>query len=68
MRISRRARAVRRRKKERRRDEQSLYYIIERDLDTETIFREHEGWKRQLSLDGGTIDYALKYGNHVFGI
>lgn len=68
MRISRRVRAAKRRKKERRRDEQSLYYIIERDLDTEAIFREHEGWERQLSLDGGTVDYALKYGKHVFGI
>ena len=63
-----RARVDKRRLRERRRDEKSLYYIIERDLGTEAIFKGHEGWKRQIKLPDGIIDYALKYGNYVFGI
>ena len=59
----------RRIRKERRRDEESLYYILERDLDREAIFREHDGWYSQVSFGKGKrIDYVVKYGNRIYGI
>jgi len=42
-------------RKERRRDEESLYYILERDLDREAIFREHDGWYPQVSFGSNRI-------------
>lgn len=59
----------RRIRKERRSDEESLYYIIERDLDREAIFREHDGWYSQVSFGKGKrIDYVVKYGDSIYGI
>ena len=55
-------------RKERRRDEESLYYILERDIDREVIFREHDGWVYQVPSGKGKIDYAVKYGNNVHGV
>ena len=50
-------------------DERSLYYIIERDLDREAIFKCHDGWYSQVSFGKGKrIDYVVKYGNEIYGI
>jgi len=55
--------------KERRRDEESLYYIVERDIDREAIFPNHDGWYSQISFGRkNRIDYIVKYGNDVYGI
>lgn len=66
---------VRRREKrkrvlrERRKDEESLYYILERDLDREAIFPGHDGWYSQVSFGKGKrIDYVIKYGDKIYGI
>jgi len=54
---------------ERRSDEQSLYYILERDLDREAIIPRHDGWYPQYDLgDGKKIDYVVGYGGEVYGI
>lgn len=54
---------------ERLRDEESLYYILERDIDREAIFRSHDGWYSQVSFGKGKrIDYIVKYGNRIYGI
>jgi hypothetical protein len=54
---------------ERRSDEESLYYILERDLDREAIFQHHDGWFSQVSFGNGKrIDYVLRYGNEIYGI
>ena len=55
-------------RKERRKDEESLYYILERDLDREAIFREHDGWDSQVSFGNGRIDYVVRYGKDIYGI
>jgi len=55
-------------KRPRRRDEQSLYFLIERDLDRETFLAEHDGWYSQVSAGRGVIDYAIRYGNLVLGV
>ena len=55
--------------KERRIDEESLYYILERDLDREAIFANHDGWYSQVPFGKGKrIDYIVKYGDRVYGI
>jgi len=54
---------------ERRSDERSLYYILERDLDRDAIFPNHDGWYSQVSFGkGSTIDYVLRYGHRIYGI
>jgi len=54
---------------EKRRDEESLYYILERDLDREAIFQCHDGWYSQVSFGKGKkIDYIVKYRDKVYGI
>jgi hypothetical protein len=56
-------------REERRSDEQSLYYILERDLDRDAIFRHHDGWLSQVRFQKGKrIDYVLRYGDKIFGI
>lgn len=55
-------------KRPRRKDEQSLYFLIERDLDRETFLAEHDGWYSQVSAGEGIIDYAIRYGKLVLGI
>jgi hypothetical protein len=50
-------------------DEQSLYYIVERDLDREAIFEHHDGWYSQVSFGKGKrIDYVVRYGDEIYGI
>lgn len=50
-------------------DEQSLYYIVERDLDREAIFEHHDGWYSQFPFGKGKrIDYVVRYGNDIYGI
>lgn len=62
-------REKRQHKKERRRDEESLYYILERDLDRQAIFPEHDGWLSQVPCGKRRrIDFVVKYGNNVYGI
>jgi len=59
----------RRRHKEMRSDEESLYYILERDLDREAVFQEHDGWYSQVSLGKRKrIDYILRYNDKIYGI
>jgi hypothetical protein len=54
---------------ERRRDEESLYYILERDLDREAIFQGHDGWYSQVPLGKRKrIDYVVKYNKKIYGI
>ena len=55
-------------KRPRRKDEASLYFLIERDLDRETIFSEHDGWYAQIGVGNGRIDYAIRYGDLVLGV
>lgn len=55
-------------RKQRRRDEESLYYIIERDLDREVLFPEHGGWFPQVEVGRGRIDFAIKYGDKILGL
>ena len=56
-------------RKERQSDEDSLYYVLERDIDREAIFPEHDGWHSQVSFGKGKrIDYVVKYGNRLYGI
>ena len=55
--------------KEKRRDEESLYFILERDLDREAIFPSHDGWYSQVSLGKRKrIDYVVKYRDKVYGV
>jgi hypothetical protein len=55
--------------KQRQIDEQSLYYIVERDLDREAIFEQHDGWYSQVSFGKGKrIDYVVRYGDEIYGI
>jgi len=55
--------------KERRKDEEALYYVLERDLDREAVFPEHDGWYSQISFGKGKrIDYVIKYGSRLYGI
>ncbi|MEM3697357.1 MAG: hypothetical protein QXQ94_07650 [Candidatus Bathyarchaeia archaeon] len=50
-------------------DEQSLYYIVERDLDREAIFEHHDGWYSQVPFGKGKrIDYVVRYGTDIYGI
>lgn len=50
-------------------DEQSLYYIIERDLDREAIFKHHDGWYSQVTFGKGKrIDYVVRYRDKIYGI
>ncbi|MHA1676611.1 MAG: hypothetical protein ACTSU6_05475 [Candidatus Njordarchaeales archaeon] len=50
-------------------DEKSLYYIVERDLDTGAIFRFHDGWYSQVPFGKGKrIDYVVRYGDEIYGI
>jgi hypothetical protein len=55
-------------RKERRRDEESLYYIIERDLDREVLFRGNDGWGPQVKMENGVIDFVVKYGDKILGL
>jgi len=55
--------------RERRSDEDSLYYILERDLDREAILRSHDGWYSQVPLGRRKrIDYVVRYGDGIYGI
>jgi hypothetical protein len=55
--------------REKRRDEESLYYILERDLDREALFPSHDGWYSQVPFGRGKrIDYIVKYADKVYGI
>jgi len=55
--------------REKRRDEESLYYVLERDLDREAIFPGHDGWYSQIAFGKRKrIDYVVKYGGRVYGI
>ena len=54
---------------ERRSDEESLYYVLERDLDREAVFPHHDGWYSQASIGRRKrIDYILRYGSNIYGI
>ena len=55
-------------RRERRRDEESLYYILERDMDRDAIFSFNNGWKPQMPLGHGRIDYVVKYRDKLLGI
>jgi len=55
-------------KRPRRKDEASLYFLIERDLDRETVFSEHDGWFAQITTVGGRIDYTTRYDELVLGV
>jgi len=66
LKFEKRRRQIRR---QRRSDEESLYYILERDLDRNAIFDSNDGWFPQLRIGSkGIIDYALKYGDLLVGI
>jgi hypothetical protein len=55
--------------RERRSDEESLYYLIERDLDREAVFQYNDGWLPQVRTQrNGTIDYVIKYGGKLIGL
>lgn len=55
--------------RERQSDEDFLYYVLERDLDREAIFCEHDGWINQVSWGRGKrIDYIVRYGDRIYGI
>lgn len=61
------------RKKEtlRRGDEESLYYILERDLDRGALFPENDGWLPQVKTmreHNFKIDYVLEYDSKLIGI
>jgi len=54
---------------ERHSDEESLYYILERDLDRDAIFPENDGWYSQIRLGKRKrIDYVVRYGDKIYGI
>ncbi|MCJ7505556.1 hypothetical protein MUP05_03670 [Candidatus Bathyarchaeota archaeon] len=54
---------------ERRSDEDSLYYILERDLDREALLPGHNGWASQVKVGkAGRIDYVVRYGASLIGI
>lgn len=56
-------------RRERQSDEDSLYYILERDLDREAIVPEHDGWHSQVELGKSKrIDYVVRYGERIYGI
>lgn len=55
-------------KRPRRKDEASLYFLIERDLDRETVFRKHDGWYAQIGAGNARIDYAIRYDDLVLGV
>lgn len=55
-------------KKQRRRDEESLYYIIERDLDREVLFPGNDGWFPQVEVENCRVDFAVKYGDRILGL
>lgn len=56
------SKTIHRIRRQKRSDEESLYYILERDLDRDAIFYPHDGWFPHVRVGGkGIIDYALKY-------
>lgn len=57
--------------KTRRSDEENLYYIIERDLERETLFPWNDGWIPQAKVTKKgrkTIDYVVQYDKDLIGI
>jgi len=55
----------------RRGDEESLYYILERDMDRGALFPENEGWRPQVKTtekQNYRIDYVLEYDQRLIGI
>jgi hypothetical protein len=55
----------------RRGDEESLYYILERDLDRGALFPENDGWFPQVKTTekrGYKIDYVVEYDKKLIGI
>ena len=63
-----RTRMKRKIRRERRRDEESLYYIIERDLDREALFPGNDGWFPQAKVGQRWIDFVIKYGDKILGV
>jgi len=55
----------------RRGDEESLYYILERDLDRGALFPANDGWLPQVKTTEDhnyRIDYVLQYGDKLVGL
>lgn len=60
--------ARRRARREHRRDEESLYYLLERDLDSGALFPFSNGWYPQVSVGRNRVDFVLKYGDRLLGV